>query len=607
LLELGDPRAVDDLDSAIVLSLESTAHREFASVVASTPSAVALRTASASTTYSELARSAGVLASLLASAGVSAGDRVGIVLRSPTDQVLAIFAALRLNAVYVPLDHRHPHEYIRAACSAAGVSLLLGDEPNMAVLDGCCPSLLAFPDSLDAAVAPPLFADPGTSPDDLAYVIFTSGTTGVPKGVEVTHRGIVALCRAFDALMRAHKVDSILRFAALSFDASVAEIFPALLTGRTLVTLELDPHQTAPHELIDHALHEGVDMMTLPPAYLMTADPDRISEMTPVLLVAGERCPPELVRRYADRTALYNAYGPTEVTVAATVARCSPEDADDVPIGIPLEHIDVAVLIDDREVEPGQTGELHIGGPSLARGYAGAPALTEAAFREIARPGRSTTRMYVTGDMVRTRDDGQLVFVGRSDRQVKIRGHRIELAAVEAALLELPGIYETIVLATDAHRLVAFVRTDQNITSSYLRDRLAERLPEASIPTRIVAVDEWPTTVAGKIDHAALLATDAAPESALRREQRDVREAVNAAWCAVLALDRLTVDTNFFDAGGTSIAALELVARIQESTGISIKVRDVFAFPLLGDFAEVVRQAETGQGSRRATPNASFR
>jgi amino acid adenylation domain-containing protein len=575
----------------------ATLQEAFAAVAASCPDAPALRFGDATITYRQLARSAEQLAGVLTAAGIGRGARVAVAFNRTPDLVRAIFAVLHLGATYVPIDPAHPVERLTEMLARAEVVAVLTDTGHLARLSRVAPTVFDIT-TLAERPAGSQKEPAGGVESDLAYVIYTSGTTGTPKGVEIEHRGVLALCRAWDELMGRHAVKGVLQFAAHTFDASVAEIFPTLLTGRTLVIPDRDPSQTEPIELLKRATALGVDKLILPPAYLMMVDPSEIDAVPAVLLVAGERCPPDLVRRWAGRTALYNAYGPTEVTVAATIARCHPDDADDVPIGRPLRHIDAAVLAEGRVVDAGETGELHLGGSSLARGYLGDPGLTRRAFRDVELPGRPAARMYATGDLVRARPDGQLVFVGRSDRQVKIRGHRVELAEVEAAILRVQAASEAVVLKDDAGpggRLVAFVKATTPLTAAALRTRLRDVLPGVMIPTAVTFVSRWPLTTAGKIDHQALLA-GVTSRHAERRQDEDLREAISALWCELLDHDAVNGSANFFDLGGNSMVAMELARKVRDRTGVTITVRDVFDSPTLTDFCDAVLRAEDTAG-----------
>jgi amino acid adenylation domain-containing protein len=537
-------------------------------------------------TYEHLERRVATLAAALLARGVSPGDLVAVSVSLGTDRIAAILACLWSGAAYVPLDASQPDQRLAAILDAAGSKLLVTDSQRRQRLSSLGVATLDVDDPQPPAMAPAV----ESTPEDIAYVLFTSGTTGLPKGVEVTHRGVICLVEAVRMMLLApHGVRRILQFAPDTFDSSVAEIFSALLNGLTLVLPMSDPAQTPPDELFAHATRQGVDMVTVPPSYLLALE-DSTALLPRVVIVAGERCPPELVRRWASRTALYNGYGPTEVSVAATYGRLVPDDARDVPIGRPLPHLHVAILVEDRPVEPGETGELHVGGPSLARGYLGDPELTASRFRQIADADGIKRRMYATGDLVRARPDGQLVFEGRADRQVKLRGQRIELNDVEQTLLSAPDVHEAVVLAEHSgglvRRLVAFVSAVGDISAEDLRQHVRGCLPAVMVPSEVVLVSSWPKKPSGKIDHDALLEllVERADETADNQDSHP-DDALAAIWSEVLEVPRVTAEDDFFALGGHSILAMRIVALVRRQFGLRLPVRLLYENPVFSDFS----------------------
>lgn len=561
-----------------------TVHGRFFKIAQMHPDAPAIASAAGELSYDALAARACSIAEALRQQDVMVGNVVGIALPRGVDRIATILATLIVGGAYVPLDDTHPRKRIEGVCSDAGVKLVV-TYSGAGISSFPCPTIDI--ESCQGSEGS-LERDAVGAAGDLAYVMYTSGSTGKPKGVAIEHRGVLALCNAWDDLMSEHDVRQVLQFSSYTFDASVVEIFPTLLTGRTLRVLDEDPGQISPTALLASARQAGDDMVILPPVYLMAADAD-MPALPKVLMVAGERCPPALVQRWADRTALYNGYGPTEATVAATVGRCSRSDSAEVPIGPPLPHITTAVRNDEQTVATGEIGELYLGGESLARGYVSNPIETEARFRFIELEDGRRERMYATGDLVRMRPDGQFVFMGRADRQVKVRGHRIELDAVEATIQAVPGVTEAAVVdVTDERgetRLVAFVRDLDDAIVKGLRGDLEEMIPAAQIPAQITSLTNWPTRSSGKVDYDALRRLAIVPTAPANGQADD---AVGGVWQTLLEVPVVADSDDFFALGGHSILAMHLAEAIREQFDIEISARDVFEHSTLGEFRQVV-------------------
>jgi amino acid adenylation domain-containing protein len=570
------------------LGQDATISSRFKAIAEANAREIALASEDAPVTYERLEERVATLATALLSCGVLPGELVAVSVSRGEDRIAAILACLWSGAAYVPLDADQPDERLQAILVASKSRLLVTDSRRRERLAGLGVELLDV-DGLRCGATAPLVR---RAPDDVAYVLFTSGTTGVPKGVEITHRGVICLVGAIEAMMLApHQVRRILQFAPDTFDSSVAEIFCALLSGRTLVLPATDPARTPPDELFASAVRQHVDMITVPPSYLLALD-DGAAELPSVVIVAGERCPPDLVRRWAHRTALYNGYGPTEVSVAATYGRLQPDDEQDVPIGKPLPHFKVAILVAERPVERGETGELHLGGSSLARGYLGDPELTAERFRNIADEDGVIRRMYATGDLVRERQDGQLVFEGRADRQIKLRGQRIELDDVEQALLSAPHVQEAVVLASGSgvlvDRLIAFVSVAGDVAAEELQQHVRSCRPTAMVPAEVIFVSSWPKRSSGKIDHDALMKLLAKPAAGSRDRSGDGEDIVASIWSEVLKVPRVKADDDFFALGGHSILAMQIVTLLRKELSVRVPVRLLFEQPVFSDFrAEV--------------------
>jgi amino acid adenylation domain-containing protein len=424
-------------------------------------------------------------------------------------------------------------------------------------------------------------------PDHAAYVIYTSGSTGRPKGVLVTHRGLASMVHMQAVRTGAGPHSVVLQFSSPGFDAIVFELCMALLTGARLVLVP-GTARLPGERLIEVIREQRVTHVTAVPSVLATIGTASVPSVSS-LVVAGEACPPELVDRWAPGRRMFNAYGPTESTVCATISH--PMLAGVAPtIGGPVTNTRVYVLDSAlRLTPPGVAGELYLAGTALARGYAGQPGLT--AERFVASPfGPAGARMYRTGDVVRWTAGGDLEFVGRADEQVKIRGFRIEPGEIEAVLCAHPAIDTATVVAREdqpgVKRLVAYVVPgNENLDIADLRAHAAAGLPDHMVPSAIIALDTLPITTTGKLDRRAL----PAPEftgAAHSRAPRTAREQVLCTLIGeVLGATNVGIDDGFFELGGDSITSIKLVARAHKA-GLVLTPSDVFAGRTVAAIAE---------------------
>ncbi|WP_203925051.1 AMP-binding protein, partial [Rugosimonospora africana] len=422
------------------------------------------------------------------------------------------------------------------------------------------------------------------------------GSTGTPKGVTITHRGVPSLVAAQAERFNVTPESRTLQFASLSFDAAISELCVTLLSGATLVL--------APSDLLREALgvlvaKHDVTHVTLPPTVLATMSDDELASVR-TIVVAGEPCPPGLPARWANsRRTFINAYGPTEVTVCAAMSGPMNGKGGVPPIGRPLLNTRVYVLDPGlRPVPCGVVGELYVAGAGLARGYLNRPGLSAGRF--VADPfGAMGQRMYRTGDLVRWTSDGDLVFVGRSDDQVKLRGFRIELGEIEAALTEDPVVSQAVVVLREDRpgekRLVGYAVgvNGATVDDGVLRDRLAKRLPDYMVPAAVMVLDSLPLTSNGKLDRRALPAPDFSAASGSRGPRTAGEEVLCGLFAEVLGLDRVGIDDDFFALGGDSIVSIQLVSRARK-TGLLFSPQDVFEAKTVAGLAKVAgRKDET--------------
>ncbi|MEV4413081.1 non-ribosomal peptide synthetase [Catellatospora sp. NPDC049609] len=558
-----------------------------------TPDAPALRFGQAALTYRELDERANRLAHHLLAQGVEAEARVGLCTRDE-NWIVGALAALKAGACFVPLDPSYPAERLAYMCRDAGVELVLRAGGHGAEVPGRHVDL----DALDLAGRPATRPAVRVGPQSLAYVMYTSGSTGGPKGVAVTHRNIVRLACSADSI-EVRPSDTAVQAANISFDAATLETWGALLNGARLVGLGKDEVLVA--ERLRGALTaHGVDVLFLPTSLLrqVAAEDPAVFRTVRNLSFGGEQADARTVASLAAHcpdTELVNLYGPTEITVYATAHRCTAETGADriVPIGRPAANSAVYLLDEQlRPVPDGTAGEMFLGGAGVARGYLGRAALTAQKFVPDPFAAEPGARLYRTGDLARRRTDGALEFLGRVDRQVKVRGHRVEPAEIEDALRALPGVVEVAVVADRAAhgdtRLLAYVVLD-GVDTAAVRAGLAGRLPAYLVPAVFMDLPRLPLNPNGKVDLAALPlppAEHAAPAPELTAAERTVLDI----WQESLGRAVDGADANFFELGGNSIDAARVRSRLSAAYGVDVPLQTLFDHPTVAALAAAVAE-----------------
>ncbi|KUH92327.1 hypothetical protein AU186_07860 [Mycobacterium sp. GA-1999] len=567
----------------------------FADQVARAPQAVALTFHDRSMTYRELDEASNRLAHLLIGLGAGPGERVALLFNRSVEAIVAILAVLKTGAAYLPIDPAHP---------AARIQFMLDDSaPLAAVSTATLAARLNGHELLVIDIDDPRIADqpstalPAAGPDEIAYVIYTSGTTGVPKGVAVGHRNVTGLLEALDAELELSPGQVWTQCHSYAFDYSVWEIFGALLRGGRLVVVPEEVVRS-PQELYSVLVTENVSILSQTPSAfyaLQTVDAlssEREDELKlETVIFGGEALEPQRLekwlRNHPGSPRLVNMYGITETTVHASFREIVSADLEGnvSPIGVPLANLGFHVL--DQwlhSVPAGVVGELYVAGGGLTYGYLGRAELTGSRF--IACPfGGLGTRMYRTGDLVRWGADGQLRYVGRADEQVKIRGYRIELGEVESALAGLPGVDQAVVVAREDRpgdkRLVGYITETSigTVDAAEARAALSERLPTYMVPAAVVVLDALPLTVNGKLDKRALPAPEYTDTDHYRAPGTRTEEIVAAIYAEVLGLERVGVDDSFFDLGGDSLLAMQVIAAINSRLDTHLAVRTLFHAP----------------------------
>ncbi|MFD0690734.1 non-ribosomal peptide synthetase [Actinomadura fibrosa] len=576
--------------------VRSSIPERFARRAAESPDAVAVVSGGASLTYAGLDARSERLARHLTGLGVRPGDRVAILQRRSADEVVSLLGVLKAGGAYVPLDARFPESALREVARDIGARAVLTDADSGGLSLGPDVAVVSLRDlDLDGPTVPDR-VPVRVSADDLAYVMWTSGSTGGAKGVAVSHRAVLRL--ADDGVWGPGESGRVLVHSAQAFDASVFELWVPLLNGGGVVMcageLDVETLRRLVEDSDVSAAWLTAGLFTL----VAAEDPACLAKLRRVW-TGGDVVPGWAVRRVMETCPgleVVDGYGPTETTVFASrfVMESAQTVPDTVPIGEPMDG-SVLYVLDGalRLVPEGVVGELYVGGDGLARGYVNRPALS--AERFVADPfGAAGSRMYRTGDLARWDGRGRLMFVGRADDQVKVRGFRIEPAEVEAALVDHGAVAQTVVMARQdrpgVKRLVAYVvpTLDGGFDARELRDHLAAALPEFMVPSAFVPLDAVPVTANGKVDRRALPAPDPAVSAGFRAPVTEAERILCRLYGETLALERVGVDDDFFEAGGDSIIAIQLVARARDR-GLEITPREVFERRTVAALAEAAR------------------
>jgi amino acid adenylation domain-containing protein len=634
----GDDIRVDDADAAAgeVFALADDRHRDHRDGDASLPDLLqealsrhsgrrAARCGGYEIDYAALDRASRVAASGLRARGVVAGQLVGICMGRSIDMLVAVLAVLRSGAAYVPLDPSFPPERLRWMAEHARLGVIVADDVQR------------LPQGLARAAEVMHFADlanddgrdvllPKVGANDLAYVLYTSGSTGEPKGVRILHRNLVNFLRAMREAPGFDAGDVLCAATTLSFDIAALELYLPLLCGGCIVIADDREHRD-PEALARLIERRGCTVLQTTPsllALLLEVKRDHVLRSLK-LLVGGEPFPPMLARALLPRCReLWNLYGPTETTVWSTVARVDAVE-DAVPVGAPIAETRIYLLdARGRPTLPGALGEIWIGGAGVADGYLHRPDLTAERFvgDTFAADG---SRMYRTGDLGRIRD-GNLYFHGRVDEQIKLRGYRIEPAEIEAAAAGEAGVIECVAVARDAGNgdqvLVLYAGSDAapDALAARLRRRCARLLPAYMWPQHVVVLKTLPKTPNGKIDRRALPAPDPA-QSGLAQSDRAAADAATPsddprdplqvelrdAWRRLLRRPDVGVHDNFFELGGYSLLAVRLFAELHERHGVDLPLSTLIERPTVAGLAEALREAMRERDARPSRPGALLR
>ncbi|HEV2733980.1 MAG TPA: amino acid adenylation domain-containing protein, partial [Longimicrobiaceae bacterium] len=594
--------------TAVAYPGERCVHELIAEQAARTPDAPAVRFRGGSLTYRELERRANQLAHHLRRRGVGAETRVGVLVERGVEMIVGVLGVLKAGGAYLPLDPASPPERLARLLRDAGARVLL----TGARLDGLCPATPVERVRLDAdwpAIARESGHAPeaAAGPESLAYVIYTSGSTGTPKGVGVSHRSVVNHLWWVRHAVLGAAVEVLPATTPLFFDASVKQVLGPLLDGRTVWVVDEDTVRDPAALLGEIAGTRGLALNCVPSLWRMLleqAGAQEALEGVRTLLVGGEALPAELAEQTFRRfpgLEVWNLYGPTETTVNASAGRVERGRA--VVIGRPVGNASAYVL-DTRgnPTPPGVPGELYVGGAGVARGYLGRPDLTAERFVPDPFGRKPGARLYRTGDRVRWTGEGHLEYLGRVDLQVKLRGYRIEPGEVEAVLREAVGVADAVVLVRE-ERLAAYLVGPEGTTPvvADVRAYAGSRLPEYMVPGAWATLDSLPLTASGKLDRRALPAPGRG-EDAYVAPRTPMEEVLAGIWAAVLRVERVGVEDDFFQLGGHSLLAVRLLARVEARTGRRVPLPAFFAHPTVEPLAAALGRVRGAPGEGPLVP-----
>jgi amino acid adenylation domain-containing protein len=591
---------------------EQCIHQLFEAQVERTPDAIAVVFENQQLTYTELNGRANQLAHYLQSLGVGPEVLVGILIERSLEMIVGLLGILKAGGAYLPLDPDYPTERLQFMLEDGQVPFLITQ-----------PSLLEnFPDSQATLICLDDVQDDvsqyaqdnlqnGLTVSNLANIIYTSGSTGKPKGVMVEHRGLVNLALAQIQTFAVHNNSRVLQFASFSFDACISEILMTFGSGATLYLAPKDsllPGQP----LIERLEKDGITHVTLPPSALAVLPKEPLPALQ-TLIVAGEACSLDLVKQWSVGRNFFNAYGPTEASVCASIGQCNKDDLK-VTIGKAIANVQIYIL--DSHLQPvpiGVPGELYIGGIGVARGYLNRPELTAERFipnpfdrldpplTPLKKGGEQSSKLYKTGDLARFLNDGNIEYLGRIDNQVKVRGFRIELGEIEAVLSQCPDVQTTAVIVREDtpgdQRLVAYVVLAPNspATSNELRQFLANQLPAYLVPNTFVILESLPLTPNGKCDRRSLPAPNDQDRKNIQKiaPRNLVELQLTQIWLEVLGINDLSVEENFFELGGHSLLAVRLINCIEQKLGKNLPLTSLFQNGTIASLAQLLAQETT--------------
>jgi amino acid adenylation domain-containing protein len=561
----------------------------FEDQVLKTPDNLALLFGKKELTYSGLNEQVNQLAHHLIAKGVKAQAVVALKMERSLEMIIGLLAILKTGAAYLPIDPSLPGQRILQMLRDSKAVYLLTEESEQNNYNQYVDVINVHHPEVERCNRNNLQVT--INPADVAYVIYTSGSTGKPKGVMVMHGSVINLIVSQTELFKITPEERILQFSTIGFDASVEQLWLALLTGAALVLVDKDV--ITDQGMFNAFLSENhISHLHATPSFLENITLEKQDELKRVIS-GGEECKVPLAKRLCKDYIFYNEYGPTETTVTATVKQVTEADttAIKIPIGKPIHNTQAYVLGKHKELVPeGTRGELYIGGAGLAKGYLYDEILTQEKF--VNNPFINGEKIYHTGDIARWMPDGTLEFLGRIDNQVKLRGFRIELGEIENQLAKYEPVKEAVVvLREQEQQLVAYYVSEKEISTTDLKDFLYGELPEYMVPTYFVHLEALPLTASGKLDRKALPVPQLSMELEYVAPTNEIEEKLAEIWAEVLKLEKGMIGTNrnFFELGGHSLRAMVLANKIFKELNVSIPLKEIFEKPTIKLQGDVIK------------------
>lgn len=573
-------------------------HQQFVDAALSAPLALAAQCDDRALNYQQLAEQSENLAQWLLALGLRTDDVVGIPMEKGVDCLVALLAVLRAGGCYLPLDIALPHERLAYMMDDAAARWVLTDSDDVTFDGATCLNIHAAPASLTRQPTPNI------GPDAPAYIIYTSGTTGSPKGIRVNHDQLTCYCSNVSQVLQQPEGAHYGMFSSFTSDLAHTLIYPALSSGGCLNIISNRALQD-PTRLAALLMRQPLDCIKITPSHLSALlQGENAAALLPssLLVLGGERATWALIERVRalnGRCRIVNHYGPTESTVGVSTWEVMPETTlpkgSYLPIGKPFPG--VQLLIVDTQLQPvadGLPGEISIGGAHLSAGYIGSHSPKNAsAF--IPHPFMAGERLYRTGDKGRRMADGNIEYLGRIDRQVKIRGFRVELAEIEHALYQCPGVTQAAAsvkpVSDDEQQLLVFFATKIGQQQDEIKDYARARLPHFMLPDRWIWLESLPLTASGKIDHVALNTLTLPRETACQEPQNETECQLHKLYCDVLSLDAVDTHESFFQLGGNSINALKLMMQVNQRFGTALSLGQLMEHSSISHLAQFIAQA----------------
>ncbi len=589
-------------------------HHIFEHVAKTRPDKTALTFDGESISYETLNRKAGIVANALLKKTNKSNETVVLCVERSIDMIVGMLGILKAGCAYLPIDPNYPAERLDFILEDAKADIILTQSSLTAIFDGFGKDLLIL-DAVQKTDSHSNVAMPKMDSDATAYIIYTSGSSGYPKGVPISHGNIIS-STAGRLEFYPKNPDAFLLLSSISFDSSKAGIFWTLCTGGNLILTEnrIEQDISKIENLVQQ--HSVTHTLMLPSLYKLILEHGDVANLGSLktVIVAGEACTPAIADLHFEKLAvagLYNEYGPTEATVWCLAHRVEKEDGSKgVPIGKPVAGSEIYLLNETMNLVPyGAVGEIFIGGPGISRGYINKPELTEAAFVSHPFNENPFDKLYRTGDLGRYRKDGAIEFLGRADQQVKIRGYRIELEELEKVLVDDPSINDAVALVQEfgsgeSRRLVAYVVTNEIFDVASVKRSLKSRIPDYMVPSNLIVVDSFPVLPNGKVDIKALRNMgrsenreerdkDAFPTNATEKKLVDI-------WQDVLNFSPIGIHDNFFEIGGDSILSIQVIAKARAS-GMLLSPNRFFEYQTIAELADFVMSKNAGTKNMEKT------